>query len=529
MEITGGHLYKARYLRAPSRKEENGLVLVLKSGASGLYAVLFVSNKSEGLDIGGGLFVSPQAQAELAQEAFLEDAGAIAPAALEAVLRARAICAAQDCLAARGPAQVRMSASGKNIGSAELSAMLEASLDMWLTAGRFHAQFEAKLSSFFGAKGALAVNSGSSANLLAVAALCSHRLGARRLRAGDEVITAAAAFPTTVAPLVQHGVVPVFADIEPGTCNIKISQLEKCLSKQTKAVFLAHTLGNPFDAHAVAAFCKKHSLWLVEDNCDSLGSKLDGRLTGTFGHLATLSFYPAHHITTGEGGALIVNDAELLDAALSLRDWGRDCKCPPGQDGVCGQRFSKKLGRLPAGYDHKYTYSHLGYNLKMTDWQAALGLVQLDRLAVFTARRKRNFEQLNRSLGAYGQHLVLPVALPEADPAWFGYPLTVRAGAPFTREDLTGYLEENGIGTRTLFGGNLLRQPAFTEDEIKLRILDSGPLLSNRMDDGHYALLPGTEAAMNGTFWIGLWAGLDDKHMGAMAGVFREFFRSRGA
>ena len=444
-------------------------------------------------------------------------------------MRARALAAAQDCAAARVLPPVKISASGKSVGEAELSAMLEASLDMWLTAGRFHEQFEAKLSKFFGAQGALAVNSGSSANLLAVAALCSHKLGARRLLPGDEVITVAAAFPTTVAPLVQHGLVPVFADIEPGTGNIKTAQLAQCFSPRTKAVFLAHTLGNPFDARVVAEFCKEHSLWLIEDNCDAFGSRLGEKLTGTFGHLATLSFYPAHHITTGEGGALIVHDAQLLDAAMSLRDWGRDCKCPPGRDGICGQRFSKKLGKLPAGYDHKYIYSHLGYNLKMTDWQAAIGLAQLDKLPVFTARRKRNFEQLNRALGAYGQNLILPSALRDSDPSWFGYLLTVRNGAPFKREELTAFLEQSGIGTRTLFGGNLLRQPAFTDDAIKLRILDSGPLLSNELQDSHYALLPDTEAAMSGAFWIGLWPGLDDTHMNAIAGVFREFFHLRGA
>ncbi|NLO92459.1 MAG: lipopolysaccharide biosynthesis protein RfbH, partial [Elusimicrobia bacterium] len=284
-----------------------------------------------------------------------------------------------------------------------------------------------------------------------------------------------------------------------------------------------HTLGNPFDAQAVAAFCKKHSLWFIEDNCDAFGSTLGGRLTGTFGHLATLSFYPAHHITTGEGGALLVNDPELVDIALSLRDWGRDCKCPPGKDGICGARFTRQFGKLPPGYDHKYTYSHLGYNLKMTDWQAAIGLAQLKKLPEFTALRRANFTFLNKSFARHAKLFELPAALPDANPSWFGYPLTVRPEAHFNRVDITSFLESRGIGTRTLFGGNLLRQPAMSEDAVSLRILDSGPLVSSELGDEHYSLLPGTETAMSGCFWIGLWPGLGTKELENIIRAFTDF------
>ncbi|HOX22787.1 MAG TPA: lipopolysaccharide biosynthesis protein RfbH [Elusimicrobiales bacterium] len=526
MEIRNGYIYK---ISCPGLNIAGGLALVVGPLCGDLIPAILVRNdKKPGcVDLGGGLCADPGKTLALPEQAFEEETGAAASGCLEQLLRARAVEAALDCLRARGERQPRMAAAGKSIGAEELTAMVEASLDMWLTAGRFHEQFELRLAQLFGACGALAVNSGSSANLLAVATLCSHKLGARRLKPGDEVITVAAAFPTTVAPLLQHGLVPVFADVEPATCNVKAEQLECCLSPRTKAVFLAHTLGNPFNASAVAAFCKKNSLWFIEDNCDSLDSLFKEKLTGTFGHLATLSFYPAHHITTGEGGALIVNDAALADIALSLRDWGRDCKCPTGKDGVCGARFSKQLGKLPLGYDHKYTYSHLGYNLKMTDWQAAIGLAQLQKLTAFTARRKRNFGLLHRGMSAYGEHLLLPAALPDAEPAWFGYPIMVRKDAPFPREKLTEHLEKNGIGTRTLFGGNLLRQPAFTDDPQRLRILDSGPLLSTELGDSHYALLPGTEAAMTGTFWIGLWPGLGDAQMEAILATMREFFAKK--
>ena len=518
MEIKLGGIYRIKIPGGPAR------ALAVKFNASGTVTALAAGPRGGGVAVAAELDAFPDEVFTLRRDAFAELEGTASPQALQAALRALTVHSALACLGAAGRAKKSsIPASGKTLDGEELAAMVEASLDMWLTAGRFHDEFEKQLAALTGAKSALAVNSGSSANLLAVAALASHKLGKRRLALGDEVIVVAAAFPTTIAPLVQHGLVPVFADIDTSSCNIKPGQLERCLSPRTKAVFLAHTLGNPFDARAVAAFCKKHSLWLIEDNCDALGSTLGGKLTGTFGHLATLSFYPAHHITTGEGGALLVNDPELADIALSLRDWGRDCKCPTGKDGVCGARFTRQLGTLPYGYDHKYTYSHLGYNLKMTDWQAAIGLAQLKKLPSFTARRKENFAMLNSALSRHAGLFELPQALPDASPAWFGYPLTVRPAASFSRADLTAFLEGRGIGTRTLFGGNMLRQPALTDDAVKLRILESGPLLSSELGPEHYALLPGTEAAMSGTFWIGLWPGLGKEELDTVAAAFGEF------
>ncbi len=399
--------------------------------------------------------------------------------------------------------------SGKVLGVEELHNMLDATLDMWLTTGRFNDAFEKELARFFGLKYALSTNSGSSANLLAMSALTSPKLKERQLHAGDEVITVAAGFPTTVNPIIQNQLVPVFVDVDLNTLNLDVSQLEEARSEKTKAVFIAHTLGNVFDLDAVVAFCEKHGLWLIEDNCDALGSRYNGKLTGTFGHIATLSFYPAHHITMGEGGAVLTNDSRLYNILMSFRDWGRDCWCPPGKDNTCGSRFCFQLGSLPKGYDHKYSYSHIGYNLKITDWQAACGLAQLKKADGFIEQRKANFKRLLEGLSPLGEHLILPTTSAKADPSWFGFAITVKETAPFSKKDLVEYLESKGIGTRHLFAGNLLRQPAYVHKPFPLRIRDSALLLSTELNDSHYERLPNADAVMHHTFWIGVWAGLD--------------------
>ncbi|MFN7311307.1 MAG: lipopolysaccharide biosynthesis protein RfbH [Vampirovibrionales bacterium] len=400
--------------------------------------------------------------------------------------------------------------SGKVLGVEELHNMLDATLDMWLTTGRFNDAFEKELARFFGLKYALSTNSGSSANLLALSALTSPKLKERQLHAGDEVITVAAGFPTTVNPIIQNQLVPVFVDVDLETLNINVSQLEEARSEKTKAVFIAHTLGNVFDLEAVVAFCEKYGLWLIEDNCDALGSRYNGKLTGTFGHIATLSFYPAHHITMGEGGAVLTNDSRLYNILMSFRDWGRDCWCPPGKDNTCGSRFCFQLGRLPQGYDHKYSYSHIGYNLKITDWQAACGLAQLKKVDGFIAQRKANFKRLFEGLSPLGEHLILPTTSAKADPSWFGFAITVKETAPFSKKDLVEHLEGQGIGTRHLFAGNLLRQPAYVNKAFPLRIRDSALFSSTALDDSHYERLPNADAVMQHTFWVGVWAGLSE-------------------
>ena len=377
--------------------------------------------------------------------------------------------------------------SGKLIDGEEIKLMVEAALDGWLTTGRFNAEFESRLAAFIGVKYLITVNSGSSANLVAFSALTSPKLGSRAIQPGDEVIGVAAGFPTTVNPIVQFGAVPVFVDVELGTYNIDASRIEAAIGPRTKAIMLAHTLGNPFNLEAVTALCKKHGLWLVEDCCDALGSTYQGRTVGTFGDIGTLSFYPAHHITMGEGGAVFTNNAELKAIAESLRDWGRDCYCAPGKDNTCGKRFCQKQGELPAGYDHKYTYSHLGYNLKITDMQAACGLAQLGKAAQFVAQRKRNFAYLHARLKACEEFLILPCATEHADPSWFGFPITLRDNAPISRVDLLTYLDQNRVGTRLLFAGNLLRQPYMAGRKYRV----SGTLEN-------------TDTVMNNTFWIGV-------------------------
>ncbi|HEY8876653.1 MAG TPA: lipopolysaccharide biosynthesis protein RfbH [Roseateles sp.] len=381
--------------------------------------------------------------------------------------------------------------SGKLIGVEELQLMVEASLDGWLTTGRFNTQFEQALAAFIGVKHALTVNSGSSANLVAFHTLTSPRLGARAIKPGDEVITVAAGFPTTVNPILQFGAVPVFVDVDRYTHNIDVSRLEAALSPKTKAIMIAHSLGNPFDLGAVTAFCKAHGLWLVEDCCDALGSTYEGRKVGTFGDLATLSFYPAHHITMGEGGAVFTQDDELKVIAESFRDWGRDCYCAPGKDNTCGKRFGwtcEQLGgSLPAGYDHKYTYSHRGFNLKITDMQAACGVAQIAKAQDFIEARKRNYAFLRERLSACEEFVQLPQPTPGSDPAWFGFPITLKDNAPVSRLDLLAYLDQQKIGTRLLFAGNLTRQPYMQGQNFRV------------VGD-----LTNTDHIMNNTFWIGV-------------------------
>src|SRR5450631_1383000 len=362
-----------------------------------------------------------------------------------------------DFLSGASPVPV----SGKVIDGADLSNVVDAALDCWFTTGRFAAEFERQLARFVGVRSASLVNSGSSANLLAVTALTSPKLGHRQLLPGDEVITVAAGFPTTINPLFQNRLVPVFLDVTVPGYEIDTAQLEAAYSRKTKAIVIAHTLGNVFDVDAITAFARKYNLWLVEDCCDALGSTYNGQKVGTFGDIATVSFYPAHHITMGEGGAVLTDKPHLKVLIDSFRDWGRDCWCDPGKDNTCGKRFDWQLGTLPCGYDHKYTYSHIGYNLKATDLQAALGLSQIAKLPHFIERRKENFNYLKAALKPLEEFLILPEAAENSDPSWFGFPIGVRESAPFKRDDLTRELERNKIATRLLFGGNLLRQPAY--------------------------------------------------------------------
>jgi CDP-6-deoxy-D-xylo-4-hexulose-3-dehydrase len=397
--------------------------------------------------------------------------------------------------------------SGKLIGAAELKNMVEASLDGWLTTGRFNKEFEKRLAQFLGVKYLITVNSGSSANLVAFNCLTSPKLGDRAIKPGDEVITVAAGFPTTVNPILQFGAVPVFVDVELGTYNVDAAQIEAAIGPKTKAVMLAHTLGNPFNLEAVTSLCKQHNLWLVEDCCDALGSTYNGQMVGTFGDIGTLSFYPAHHITMGEGGAVFTNDCELKTIAESLRDWGRDCFCAPGKDNTCGKRFCKQLGTLPHGYDHKYTYSHLGYNLKITDMQAACALAQMGRLESFINIRKRNFNFLKQRLKRCEEFLILPEAAADSQPSWFGFPVTLRERGGVMRVDLLKHLDKHKIGTRLLFAGNLSRQPYF--DGRAYRI--SGELKN-------------TDRIMNDAFWIGVYPGLTENMLEFAVSKIEEFY-----
>jgi CDP-6-deoxy-D-xylo-4-hexulose-3-dehydrase len=404
------------------------------------------------------------------------------------------------------PGRSAVPVSGKVVGAPEMKAMVEASLDAWLTTGRFNAAFEERLAKYLGVAHLITVNSGSSANLVAFSALTSPRLGERAIRPGDEVIGVAAGFPTTVNPILQFGAVPVFVDVDLATHNIDASLIEAAISPRTKAIMLAHSLGNPFNLDVVTDLCRKHGLWLVEDCCDALGASYDGRLVGTFGDIGTLSFYPAHHITMGEGGAVFTNNAELKVIAESFSDWGRDCYCAPGKDNTCGKRFEWQLGELPAGYDHKYIYSHLGYNLKISDMQAACALAQMDRLDGFVAARKANFAYLHERLQSCAEFLDLPEATPKSDPSWFGFLAMLKPEADVRRVDLLAYLDQNGIGTRLLFAGNLTRQPYMIGRNYRI----SGSLER-------------TDQVMKRAFWLGVYPGLSTEHLDYVVGKLEEF------
>lgn len=409
------------------------------------------------------------------------------------------------------PGETVVPVSGKVIGAGELKMMVDASLDGWLTTGRFNAMFEQRLAQFLGVKYLITVNSGSSANLVAFSALTSPKLGDRAIKKGDEVIGVAAGFPTTVNPILQFGAVPVFVDVDLATHNIDASKIEAAISSKTKAIMLAHSLGNPFNLDVVTALCKKYKLWLVEDTCDALGATYNGQLVGTFGDIGTLSFYPAHHITMGEGGAVFTNNAQLKLIAESFRDWGRDCYCPPGKDNTCDKRFcwtKKELGGdLPDGYDHKYTYSHLGYNLKITDMQAACALAQMDRLEEFIAKRRANFAYLKGRLASVADFLRLPETTPNSEPSWFGFPLVLKESSGVKRADLINFLEENKIGTRLLFAGNLTKQPYMAGRDYRV----SGELTN-------------TDVVMNQTFWVGTFPGLGPAQLDYIADKLEEFF-----
>ena len=398
--------------------------------------------------------------------------------------------------------------AGRIFDEDELRCLVDSSLDFFLTANRYADEFEMNLAEFLGLSDVLLVNSGSSANLVAVTTLTSPRLGEKRLKPGDEVITVAAGFPSTVSPLVQNQLIPVFVDVNLGDYNAIPEQLEQAISSKTRAIVMAHTLGVPFDLDAVQNVVKKHDLWFVEDNCDALGSRYKGQLTGTFGHLASISFYPAHHITMGEGGSVLTNQEELARIARSIRDWGRDCYCAGGESNTCGKRFSQQFGGLPFGYDHKYVYSHIGYNLKVTDMQAAIGCAQLRKLDSFIAARKANHRRLMEILKPYEDRLILPVTPKDTDPSWFGFVITVRENAGFSRNELSHFLEENKIETRNLFSGNLLRHPAF--ENITHRTVGD---------------LRNTDYIMNNTFFIGVYPGIGEPQLAWIEDVFRRFMR----
>jgi len=406
------------------------------------------------------------------------------------------------------PGETVIPPSGKLLDHEEMQSMIDASLDAWLTTGRFNEAFEKALAEFLGVKFLITVNSGSSANLVAFSTLTSPKLKDRAIKKGDEVIGVAAGFPTTVNPIVQFGAIPVFVDVDLATHNIDVSLIEQAITSKTKAIMLAHTLGNPFNVKAIREICDKHKLWLIEDCCDALGSTFEGKLVGTWGDIATLSFYPAHHITMGEGGAVFTNNSKLKRIAESFRDWGRDCYCPPGCDNTCGTRFDRQLGDMPEGYDHKYVYSHLGYNLKITDMQAACGLAQLKKLPNFIEKRKQNFAYLKERLANLSH--VLSVAQPTSgsDPSWFGFPITLKEDCGVERVDLLRHLDAKKIGSRLLFAGNLVRQPYFKD--VEYRVVGE---------------LTNTDITMRQTFWLGVQPALDNVHLDYVADVLTAFFK----
>ncbi len=428
------------------------------------------------------------------------------------------------------PGKSKINYAGRIFDEKEMTLLVDSALEFWLTTGRYAEKFEKKFAEFLGVRHCSLTNSGSSANLLAFMALTSPRLDEQRIKRGDEVITVAAAFPTTVAPIIQFGAVPVFVDVTLPTCNVDCSQLENALSEKTKAVMVAHTLGNPFDLAEVKAFCDKHNLWLIEDNCDALGSRyrIDGKwkYTGTIGHIGTSSFYPPHHMTMGEGGAVCTDDTELKRIVESFRDWGRDCWCAPGRDNTCGRRFAQQFGELPVGYDHKYVYSHFGYNLKVTDMQAAIGCAQLEKLPGFIEAREKNWKFLREGLLDLSDRFILPEPTPNSDPSWFGFLLTVGENAGFTRDDMVAHLEKTGIQTRMLFAGNLIKHPCF--DDMRksgkgFRIVANPQTLKSSNS------LPNTDRIMQDSFWIGVYPGMSEDNLEYMVCCIKDFTGKRHA
>lgn len=407
------------------------------------------------------------------------------------------------------PGKSQISFAGRVFDESELVNLVDSSLDFWLTTGRYAETFEKEFAKFMNNKYCLLTNSGSSANLLAVSALTSPKLGDRQLKKGDEVITVAAGFPTTVNPIIQNGLIPVFVDVDLETYNINVEALKNAITDKTKAIIVAHTLGNPFNLEAITKICKKNNLYLIEDCCDAVGSTYNGQMVGSFGDISTVSFYPAHHITMGEGGAVLTNNPLLKVIIQSFRDWGRDCYCDPGQNNSCGRRFKMQYGELPFGYDHKYVYSHIGYNLKVTDMQAAIGCAQLLKLPEFINKRKENFKKLTESLTPYTDYLILPKAELNSDPSWFGYPITVKENEHFTKNEIVNYLEENKIMTRQLFAGNMTKQPAYIDQDVRI---------SGSLDN--------TDTIMNNTFFIGVYPGIDDQIMSYINLRFVNFFEA---
>jgi CDP-6-deoxy-D-xylo-4-hexulose-3-dehydrase len=407
------------------------------------------------------------------------------------------------------PSKTSINYAGRVYDENEMISLVDSALDFWLTAGRYAQKFEEEFAKFLGVRYCLLTNSGSSANLLAISTLTSPKLGEKKLEKGDEIITTACGFPTTLNPIIQNGLKPVFVDVELGTYNIQVDRIENALSKRTKAIFVAHTLGNPANINEIKRIAEKNDLWFIEDNCDALGSKYDEKYTGSYGHISTFSFYPAHHITMGEGGAVLTSDPLLKEIIASFRDWGRDCWCEPGCDNTCGKRFGWQFGELPFGYDHKYVYSHVGYNLKVTDMQAAVGTEQLKKLPKFIEARKKNFNILYNELKVYEDYLLLPEIEKNTDPSWFGFPILVKNTANFTRDDIINHLETNKVATRMLFGGNLTKQPAYKDIDFKLE--DS---------------LVNTDKVMEKLFWVGVYPGITEEKMEYMLNVFKNFFKT---
>lgn len=408
------------------------------------------------------------------------------------------------------PGKTKVNYAGRVFNQQELTNAVEASLDFWLTEGRFSEEFAEKIAEFLSVENVLLTNSGSSANLLAFSALTSEKLGEKRLKPGDEVISVAAGFPATVTPIIQYGLIPVFVDVEIPTYNIDVEMMRKAITSKTRCIFIAHTLGNPFNLDAVMELANEHNLWVIEDNCDAFGSEYKRKKTGTFGHLSTISFYPAHHITTGEGGAICTNDSQLAQLVRAFRDWGRDCYCSGGENNTCGKRFSQQFGNLPFGFDHKYVYSEIGYNLKMTDIQAAIGAAQMDKLPEFCERRKENFREWNRIFSKYPNYFILPKATENSNPAWFAFIVTLKNGVPFTRDEITQYLNNNLIETRNLFAGNMTKQPGFINKNW--RIADH---------------LNNTDYIMNNTFFLGTYPGLTKEMFDYTQRMLEEFFKSK--